>query len=288
MQIRPQESFPILYQISDPSDAATYYVRSVIRNSANGAIIQVNGLNFINLTRDPSNTRRFSKLIQAPNDASGLGLFIDIVTSVYTDSGYTVKSTIYEENIDKYLVQERWNTSWGGGGGLADLPKRLKDLVDYKRIEDTFKSHLDLLPPAPIYNDRWDEVLGHTGDIKEAISSIRIPESQSIDLESHTQRILKGVSDHIRSIPKPEPIDFSPVINRLDSIHIPDFPIEVKKYLDDYKDHIKSELQKIAEAIPHNKCVDLMDKLSESIGDRATGRTKTEDPSTNRVKNLLS
>ena len=88
IQLTPQKIFTIVRGLENHIDTATYYVQAVIRNSRTNAIIDT-----INLTdRDGY---RFSKEWQVPADPSGEGLVIDIVTSIYTDSGYTTKSENY-------------------------------------------------------------------------------------------------------------------------------------------------------------------------------------------------
>lgn len=137
-QISPQEPLPLVYLLSDPTDTATYYVRAVLRDSGTNTVIAT-----INLTNQGN--RRFSAVTQAPNDASGLGRYIDITVSVYTNSNYTTKSDNYQEEMTKYLVQTRWSLAFGGGGGGGSD-------IDYKKIReinlDILKSLLEQIPPS--------------------------------------------------------------------------------------------------------------------------------------------
>ncbi len=83
--LQPQKSFTVVRQIANHLDSATYYVRAVIRNAYTDELIET-----LDLTSRGS--QRFSKNWQVPADPSGEGFYISIVTSVYTDSGYTTKS----------------------------------------------------------------------------------------------------------------------------------------------------------------------------------------------------
>lgn len=119
IQLRPGESFPITYRISDPSDTGTYYVQAKIYNSRTNSLLAT-----VNLA-DQGNGR-FQNNYQVPGDSSGQGFYIDINVNVYDDSGYTSKSANYQQENRQYLVQERVNPFRFGGGGGAD--------IDYKRI----------------------------------------------------------------------------------------------------------------------------------------------------------
>lgn len=115
LQLSPQTNFPVIRKLGDPADTATYYVRAIVRNSASGATIQT-----INLTDGGS--QRFTGNFNVPRDSSGTGMYVDITTSVYTDSGYTAKSDAYSEENETYLVAERWGPQFGhGGSGGGDI-----------------------------------------------------------------------------------------------------------------------------------------------------------------------
>ena len=201
-QLSPQEAFPIVYVLADPNDSATYYVRSVMRNSSTGAIVQINGANFVNLT-DGGN-RRFTRTIQAPNDPSGQGFWVDIVTTVYTDSGYTTKSENYFEQCDKYLVQQRWNYAQGAGGGslnvaghasgegfdLKTLKKALREVLeefDFPKVElDPISAGLRLAL------ERLLKISEKTDSVKQALVTIKIPE-----MDPYFERAIKTICEKI-------------------------------------------------------------------------------------------
>lgn len=127
MQLQPREYFTIVRQLPDPNDSNTYYVRAVVRDARTDTLIEN-----VNLTDRGS--RRFSLPWQTPADVSGLGFYISVCTTVYTDSGYTLKSDTYAEEMQTYLVQNRFQLGGGGSGG-AD--------VDYTKLKRIFKETLE-------------------------------------------------------------------------------------------------------------------------------------------------
>src|SRR5947209_2026571 len=110
--LHPQNSFTVVRQIANHLDTDTNYVRAVIRNAYTDAIIDT-----LDLTDKGS--QRFSKNWQVPADPSGQGFYISIVTSVYTDSGYTTKNPNYGDEENTYLVQDRVPLARHGGGGVS-------------------------------------------------------------------------------------------------------------------------------------------------------------------------
>lgn len=110
MLINPNETIHLVALIEDTTDTNTYYVRVVMRDSATGKI-----LGQVNLTRDAGNTRRFTGTLDAPSMSGPAGRYIDTVTTVYTDSGYSVVSA-YSEILERYIVATRWTIALGSGG----------------------------------------------------------------------------------------------------------------------------------------------------------------------------
>ncbi len=204
-QLSPQEAFPIVYVLADPNDLATYYVRSVLRNSANGAIIQVSGANFVNLTDGGS--RRFTKTIQAPNDPSGQGLWMDITTTVYKDSGYTIKSENYFEQVDKYLVQQRWSQAFGMGGGGALTIKDSQSGSSNKFTLEELKTALkDVLENFTFPEPKLESVKTSLGDLDENLSRVlsktgyiagQVEKIEAPDLSTISKEIVAKISSEI-------------------------------------------------------------------------------------------
>lgn len=126
MTLRPGETFTIVSQISDANDSATYYPQSIVKNSNSGKTLFT-----LNLTS--SDTKRFTGTFQVPGDSSGLGIFIDVTTTVYTDSGHTTASANYAVSNVVYLVSDHIRTLTGSGGGSS---------IDYLYIEDILGNRL--------------------------------------------------------------------------------------------------------------------------------------------------
>lgn len=208
--IGPQEAFPIVYQISDPTDTNTYYVQAVIRNSATGAVIQTVDL-------DNMAGGRFALVVESPNDPSGLGTYIDVTATVYTDSGYSVVSPNYQVENVKYRVQERWSRAFAGGGGYFPEPV----VIDYEKFGKIVLEAFDKLPTADIPQTDFSGVYAVLDSIRDHVKGIKMPEMQKIDLEDHTKRIMQALSFAFGNIQFPE-LNLSPVLDAIKNIDIPE------------------------------------------------------------------
>lgn len=162
ISLKPREQFKIVRQLADHTDATTYYVRAVIRNSVSGAIIET-----LNLTDETNG--RFTKLWEVPSDVSGEGFYIDITLSVYSDSGYTTKASSYGDSNEQYLVYDRRPPSVGGGG--VD--------VDYKKIEKILA--LALKPLADRKELDLAPVLLQIKGVLGKVEAIKIPNPEKLD-----------------------------------------------------------------------------------------------------------
>jgi hypothetical protein len=183
ISLQPQEQFTIVRQLPDPSDATTYYVRAVVKDSVTDTILKT-----VNLTDKGS--RRFKVAYEVPADVSGLGFYIDITTSVYTDSGYTTKSTTYSEELESYLVYDRTKKGGGGGGG-AD--------IDYKKIQKMLDALIEKFVPC----EKTDltPVLDGIQAIKKEIGAIEIPEMPEIE-KIDLLPVIKAIENSEKTIVK--------------------------------------------------------------------------------------
>jgi len=166
--LHPQNSFTVVRQIANHTDAATYYVRAVIRNAYTDAIIET-----LDLTSRGS--QRFSKNWQVSADSSGQGFYVSIVTSVYTDSGYTTKSENYGDEETTYLVQDRLLASMRGGGGIDAYTVRriIREELDKEPKPEAFD--YERIPKPQEMKDRTDEIL-------EAVKRVEAKEPEKVDL----------------------------------------------------------------------------------------------------------
>lgn len=281
MQYRPQEAIPIVYLISDPNDSATYYVRSVMRNSGTGAIIKINGLNYKNLTVTAGNSRRFTGIVQAPSADAG-GLHIDITTTVYTDSGYTTIATGYQESLDLHLIQERWNTGYGTGAG-GYTPKAPE--LDWAKMEALIIKVFNELPSTDIPETDLSGVYAQGDRIHEAIKAITIPEQKPIDLSEHTNKILSAVADHFTALKIPE-LDLSPVLDQIAALEFPETasPSDVQTALEKSVGPLHEVLKELKELLPQQKYSTFMDDLGHAL---VHGKGSKNKPDNARLHALL-
>ena len=197
IQLRPTEYFPIVRVIGDTQDSTTYYVKAIIRNSDTGAIIDT-----VNLTDQGS--RRFSKKWQVVADVGGEGFYVDITTTIYTDSGYTIEAGDYAEESETYLIQERYNTVFGNGsGGGVD--------IDYKKLRKIVQEEIKfiVIPEQEKVNLKIVEE-----GIKQAISgieNIKFPEQKETDLSGVIKEIL-NTQRAINDKPVTERTDLTPAL----------------------------------------------------------------------------
>ncbi len=177
MQLNPREYFTVVRGLPDHTDSTTYYVRAVIRNARTDVLITA--LDLV----DQGDGHRFLKEWQVPADPSGLGFYISITTSVYTDSGYTTKAANYGDQYDTYLVADRSNPNvYHGGGGES---------IDYRKIRQILKEER----PAPV-------------DLEPITHSIKLLQEQISGI----------VLPDFPEIPKPDTVDLMPIINKFDKL----------------------------------------------------------------------
>jgi hypothetical protein len=213
MHLIPQRNFTVVRQIADHTDVTTYYVRAVIRNAYTDVILTT-------LNLEDKTGQRFKKDWQVPADPSGEGFFVSIVTSVYTDSGYTTKSSDYGDEENSYLVinTPSGNHTGGGvgmGGGLAR--RDVRDIIQEEL--EKFLEKLEEIKPEPIdipkYEMRWDDILGAVKSLGAKVDKIKV---EKPDLEP----VIKAISDvktDIKNIKAPE-VDLKPLVDKLEEYNI--------------------------------------------------------------------
>lgn len=215
MNILPQSTLRIVRQLSDPSDSDTYYVQAVVKNSATSAVLAT-----VNLTDEGS--QRFTGSYFTAPDASGNGYYIDVTTTVYTDSGYTTLSANYSRDTFTYHVfQEQMH--FGGGGAE----------VNYDKIRKLIKEELAAQEKMeiPEQRDITPEMLAVERRIKDvvlmSVQGIKMPEQVQPDLDRVIRDVNSKVDEAINTIllavdqkeVTPEP-DFTPVLGEIQSLPI--------------------------------------------------------------------
>ena len=234
MTLQPQASFTIVRQIANHTDASTYYVRAVIRNAYTDAVIDT-----LNLTDRGS--QRFSKNWEVPADTSGQGFYISIVTSVYSDSGYTTKSENYGDEENTYLVQERVLGSMrGGGSGLDSFTVRniiRQELAQLSKPEPVEIPKIEF----PKYEMRWDELLSAVGEVRKLIAKLPV---DTIDLKPVLSRF-KDVEKAIKNKEITPAIDVSAIEE-----DVKDIVQTVNMHTEEMKkmpDMVREEVKKVME-----------------------------------------
>lgn len=237
--LQPQVAFPIVRQISNHLDSDTYYVRAIVRNASGVTIDSVN------LTGQGG--QRFQTSWQVPVDSSGQGAYISIVTSVYTDSGYTTKSPNYGDEETTYLIFDRVMPAMRGGGGSK---------IDYSNIRKIVQEEIDKAKPEEIeipeqkeYQPNFDEVIETINEKVESIKrTIEANKPEKVDLEPISGVVIDTVSQAVDLLSQQmekvlNDSEFSSMLSKLEEVR--DSVVQDIKIgdLDDFKREIDSKIQ---------------------------------------------
>jgi hypothetical protein len=207
MILRPQRNFTIVRQIANHTDTATYYVRAVIRDSYTDVILDT-------LDLDDKGGQRFTKNWVIAPDPSGLGRDISIVTSVYTDSGYTTKSENYGDEENSHLIEDK-EIGRGGGSG-----------VDSRTVRRIIQEELDKRTPEPVEPTeveekepeepaRWDEILRAVDSVKAELKKELKPEKPEKVEFKPLFDALESLRNDIKEKEVTEPTDLTPILEKL-------------------------------------------------------------------------
>lgn len=274
IQISPQETYPIVYKLSDPNETDTYYVRAVVRNSVTGAILQT-----VNLTDLGSG--RFSESVQAPNDPSGLGLYIDVTVTVYSDSAYTTKNQKYSDVLYPYLVQTRINHSTaGGGGGLVVNAKEGQTGIDYEKIKQMLLEALDGLPKDTKQPVDITPIMQGIHALMTHIEANKPKPAEPVDLTEFFSRF-DDLESMIEEKPVTPPTDLTELHDKIDSIDIPD-----RDYTGAFN-KITELLTELKDIVPQQKYNTFIDALTESMSERPTKKPQKAGVD-DRISKLMS
>jgi hypothetical protein len=232
-QLEPTEHFPIIRQLDDPQLIGTYYVRAYIRKSISKALIAT-----VNLT-DEGNYR-FSYDYQVPQDA-GSGTYIDIETRVFTDSLYTTESDVYGRKVETYLIQSRWNRSFGQGGGTdisyEKIKKIVEEVVSGKYKETNLKPVLDAIG---------------------AIEVSPIIKTEKVELGG-LARLVEGVRMKVEDLPKPEKpekINLEPILSAIEEFG----KNLAQNIVKEFSTNLEEILKRITETVSSNDDLRAKDK----------------------------
>jgi hypothetical protein len=202
--LKPQQSFTVVRQIANHLDSATYYVRAVIRNAHTDDLIDT-------LNLEDRGGQRFTRNWRVPADRSGQGFYISIVTSVFSDAGYTTKSENYGDEENTHLVSDVFaNQSRGGGGGWLDaatLRKIMREEIQKAKPEPT-------KPTEPV---NLNPLLQAIERVSDAVSAIPTEKSTPVDLSPVTEA-METLRSAIAEKEVTQPTDLSPVLAKFEEI----------------------------------------------------------------------
>lgn len=207
MQVEPNVSLPLVYQITDPSDTTTYYIRAVIKDSLTG-----NTLDTKNLASAGSG--RYTSSFYAPSDLSGSGRHIDVTITVYTNSGYTTVSDVYQKHIDKYLIKRPSLGSTGGGGYEVDYSKITKI------VNESLSSKIEEI--KKIKDEKLPLIIEKIDSLEKIVSTPELPkEDKPIDFTpvlAYIDLAIKNISDKVDNKEITKQTDLSPVLDSISTI----------------------------------------------------------------------
>ncbi len=182
MQLIPSRTFTIVRQLNNPAITDTFYVRAVLRNAYSDTILDT-----LNLT--DKGGQRFKKDWIVPPDPLGLGMYVSIVTSVYTDSGYTTKSDIYGDEEETYLLANLPRQATGGGG------------VDYRAMRSMMAEEIAKIPKVEIPDVpeqkepvmRWGEVMNALDEVKSLLQAIPTKQADLSPIVSKIEQAMQAI-----------------------------------------------------------------------------------------------
>jgi len=231
MILQPNDTFTVVRQIANHLDTGTYYVRAVIRNARTDTIIE-------NLDLTDKGGQRFKKDWNVPSDPTGNGFYISIVTSVYTDSGYTTKSGDYGDEENTYLIDQRRKSSGGGGGGIS--ARDVRDVVSEEISKIKFPEQKDIVfPKQKEYEMRWDEILTALNEVKKEIKNI--PKTDLTNVLGSIERAIQAIENKEVT---PE-TDLTPILEAL-----ADHKDDREMNKNEMKDNMSLDKDELLEKIP--------------------------------------
>lgn len=210
LPLRTSANFTVVRQIANHLDTDTNYVRAVIRNAYSDSIITT-----LDLT--DRGAQRFSANWKVPQDPSGEGFYVSIVTSVYTDAGYTTKNQNYGDEETTYLVTDRDRNGGGGvsmaGGGVDSrtvrrifqeefAKAREEDEEEPEEIEE--EKEVDLTPIL-------SAIIASNKDLKASLKPVKPEKVDLKPVQDQLQQVLTAIAEKEVT----EPTDLGPVLEKL-------------------------------------------------------------------------
>lgn len=206
--LQPQSSFPIVRQIANHLDTDTLYVRAVVRN-ADGDTIDTVDL-------EDKGGQRFQRRYRVPVDTSGQGAYISIITSVYTDSGYTTKSPNYGDEENTYLVFDRVRGTGGGGGG-SNLDAGTIRRIVAEELAKVETPEAPELPEIPRYEMRWQDILESIDEVRNMVARIPTQKVNEAGIAARVDELGRSILGAIQDKEVTPETDLTPALEAIDA-----------------------------------------------------------------------
>lgn len=184
MTFQPLTKFVITRQIYNLRDFGQVYVQSTVRDASTDELLLT-----ANMVESPDEIGRFKYNWTLPDDSSGTGRQLRVITVVYSDSGYITRDTDFEVEETDVLVRDM--NILGGGG----------ESINYSYIQTLFEKVLKGLPTPEDYKPKFDDL---SGKIEKVTSNIKFPDK--IDITPLYGQ-LDAIRNEILSIPKTKSYD---------------------------------------------------------------------------------
>lgn len=270
LTLRTAGNFTVVRQIANHLDTDTNYVRAVIRNAYTDATLDT-----LDLT--DKGGQRFSKNWRVPSDPSGEGFYITIVTSVYTDSGYTTKNANYGDEENTYLVADAPSAIGRGSTGIDARTVRriISEELDKRKEEPEEADEVDEVEEIEIPEElpRWDEILFAIDKLNTTLKPIKPEKVDFKPLNDALQSILSAVNGK----PVTPVTNLTPVLTKIQEITaVTDRTrAEVNTKLDSFSNEVMGSLaSKLEELVKETTF-----KIGSTTATMDTAKLKTEQES---------
>lgn len=231
--LQPYEYFTLFIQLDNHTDTErdNYFVQSVVRNARTSELIAT-----VNL--DSKGEGEYSKPWQVPADPTGLGLYIKVVTTVYSDSNHMTKVALYGQEGGTYLIADRHQPHAGGSS------------VDYKKIQAMIDGAISKIKIPEYQAPALDlkPVLAEISKLYKALNEFPRYKDSTKEINDVREGVL-ALSPMLKALDKPEKeVDLSPILNkigemsnRLNSLDKIDSLSEVDKAFRNFMNTFKDE-----------------------------------------------
>lgn len=236
LQCEPRKFFPLTWNVPDPDDNTTYYVRAYIY--VFGSAGERSELETVDLTDNADQT--FIYRYQMPADPSGQGRPVIVHYRVFTDSGYTTEQTLYGQPAEeKYLVK---SFPIGGGGFFGGVGKA----ISYLRIGRIIRKELKKLPKP----EKQKEV--DLEPVLEAIVNNKINIKPILEAIKNSQMDLGPVLNELRNTQKQikeKETDLKPILKAIDKAKLNEAQGRIEKVFEKIRQFFTTDTKQFQKSV---------------------------------------